>query len=882
MDLATLGIGVESSGLEQANEALDKFTATAGKAEAAAGGLETASGKSSRATAEMAKEIDKAVEQYDEIIGQMQEEGEVLASTLDAKSDVLQARRDEVDAIAQQSQSTKDLVDAIQDEVKVQQEQEQAAAAAAKAVDDLSDAQDDLVDSTSQYSAEVKKTLDDLKHEYDLIGKTTLEKRKMNELRKAGVTAASEEGKAIEKAVEAVDRETKALERSEKVRSRVVLAVSAMAAAIGTTLVIGITSAVTRLENHRTMLDKYTQALQQMGSETEITADKFKQFAVDLEMSTGRAMEDVLALGANAASFGFDDEVFKGAITLANDMAAAWGGDLRQNFEGLARALDDPIKGFAMLRQRGISLTDTQANLVQKLIDTNQKLEAQRYVMQVLGEQVGGVAAAGFTGLTRAWANMTLAANGFFESIVQGTGLMGGLETALNVITGLLIFMTDNLAASIPILTTVGITLAAVFGPTVIAAIQTVATWIGAQLVKSVLAFNAALLANPIAIVAAALIGIMVYMVDWERSITNLIILWGKLVQTIGTALNALGFGTSLAERGLQIQINAQSAARDLVSAGEEMKRKITGGMSSGGDDAAAKVEDGMKRGGTAAADAIVSAQDSAMARYEEMNGKTVQEIGKVMMDGGKYWFNQATGEITKAADKSAQTMSTGIQDGGGKAAGTMGKAIEKAGASISYNLSSAMSDAMFAFKQGATDLFTSWDQMNQIVNAQIKTMMAEARKLNSEATLANQQAMAIRNQNYGTGTKDRGGYGGGGGSGSEMFGSGGGGVYTSGVGGSGAGGLSGAEPAKLLSGSTYVKGIGYVMGLSDKFKNPASPGVLSEQTNMTENGKITIVNVTDPSQVPAAMGTQSGGQTILNTIRNNREEILAILGVAN
>lgn len=873
MDLATLGIGVESSGLEQANEALDKFTATAEKAESAAGGLETASGKSSRATAEMAKEIDKAVEQYDEIIGQMQEEGEVLASTLDAKNDVLQARRDEVDAIAEQSQSTQDLVNAIQDEVKVQQEQEQAAAAAAKAVKNLSTTQEDLTDSTSQYSAEVKKTLDDLKHEYDLIGKTTLEKRKMNELRKAGVTAASEEGRAIEKAVESIDRETKALERSEKIRTRVTVAVAAMAAAIGTTLVVGITSAVTRLENHRTMLDKYTQALEQMGSTTEITADKFKQFAVDLEMSTGRAMEDVLALGANAASFGFDDEIFKGAITLANDMAAAWGGDLRQNFEGLARALDDPIKGFAMLRQRGISLTDTQAALVKRLIDTNQELEAQRYVMQVLGEQVGGVAAAGFTGLTRALSNVNLAANGFFESIVQGTGLMSGLETALNVVTSLLIFMTDNLAASIPILTTVGITLAAIFGPTVVAAIQTVATWIGVQLVKSVLAFNAALLANPIALFAAAMIGILVYMVDWERSLTNLIILWGRLVEAIGTALNALGFGTSLAERGLQIQINAQAAARDLVAAGESMKQKITGGMSSGGTDAAAKVEEGMKRGGTAAADAIVSAQDAAMARYEEMNGKIVQEVGKVLMDGGKYWFNQATGEITKAADKSAQTMSTGIQDGGGKAAGTMGKAIEKAGASISYNLSSAMSDAMFAFKQGATDLFASWDQMNQIVNAQIKTMMAEARKLNAEAALAGQQAMALRNQNYGTGTK--------GGRGNEFssgsYGGGGGGGVTSGAA-SGVGVEFGRPPIKQDKGISYIKGIGPVFGYDPSPTN--QPGILSQTDSSPVN--VQIINVTDPSQVTAGMGTQEGNQKIINTIRNNREEVLAILGVAN
>lgn len=303
---------------------------------------------------------------------------------------------------------------------------------------------------------------------------------------------------------------------------------------------------------------------------------------------------------------------------------------------------------------------------------------------------------------------------------------------------------------------------------------------------------------------------------------------------------------------------------RAVDGAATKIRQAHETGGATGGARAGAQIEGAMARGGKTASDTIASAQDSAMARYAQLNGKVIEEVGKTLLDGGKYILNQATGEVTKAGT----AMGENIAKSGDYAAQSMGSAIEKAGTTITLNLSQAMSDAVFAFQQGATDLFASWDQMNQIVNAQIKQMMADANLANAQAAKAGQEAMAIRNQNYGTGTRDRGStYSGGSG--------GGGGMVSSSVGRTGV--EFGKPPIKQDKGFTYVKGVGNIFGYEPT--PTGTPGIMSQTTKDPVN--VQVVNVTDPAQIPAAMSTQDGGQVFINFLRNNRDEVLAILGVS-
>lgn len=204
-------------------------------------------------------------------------------------------------------------------------------------------------------------------------------------------------------------------------------AIAAGAAAFG----VGIAGAVKRMEEMRRMSAQVDQALKNSGNSARTSAREIEAWADSLENRTGRAIEDVMGVAANLASFGFGRSEFFRSLELANDMAAAWGGDLRSNLEGLARALDNPLTGMAMLSKRGIQLTDEQKAMAAAFLDAGDKVAAQGVVFEALEAQVKGVAEEGFGGLTKAWALTKKAWEEAFEDMVRGEGQAGNLRDTL-------------------------------------------------------------------------------------------------------------------------------------------------------------------------------------------------------------------------------------------------------------------------------------------------------------------------------------------------------------------------------------------------------------------------------------------------------------------
>lgn len=205
-------------------------------------------------------------------------------------------------------------------------------------------------------------------------------------------------------------------------------ALAAGAAAFG----VGIAAAVKRMEEMRRMSAQVDQALRNSGNTARTSAREIEAWADSLERRTGRAAEDVMGVAANLASFGFGRSEFFRSLELANDMAAAWGGDLRQNLEGLARALDNPLTGMAMLSKRGIQLTQEQKDMAAAFLDAGDKVAAQGVVFEALEAQVKGVAEAGFGGLTKAWAQASKAWEDAFEDMVKGEGQASDLRDTLS------------------------------------------------------------------------------------------------------------------------------------------------------------------------------------------------------------------------------------------------------------------------------------------------------------------------------------------------------------------------------------------------------------------------------------------------------------------
>lgn len=267
----------------------------------------------------------------------------------------------------------------------------------------------------------------------------------------------------------------------------------------------GIGQAVGRIEETRKLTAQLDRALENTGNTARTSGKEVSDFADRLERTTGRAAEEIMAVSTNLATFGFSREVFFDAIELADDMSAAWGGDLKQNVEGLARALADPEKGLAMLTKRGITFTAEQKNMIAGFMKANDLIGAQGVVLDALNEQVKGVAASGFTGLTKAQANATLAMETFFETIANAMGVNSGLEMSLTAVAAALDFVSANFDVIARGAAVAGAAVVTALGPTIWAVVSGAASAAFTAVVAGLNAVRVAIMTNPIGLIAVAL-----------------------------------------------------------------------------------------------------------------------------------------------------------------------------------------------------------------------------------------------------------------------------------------------------------------------------------------------------------------------------------------
>ena len=244
--------------------------------------------------------------------------------------------------------------------------------------------------------------------------------RALKGLGKDGQEALERIGKAADKSAVSLQALDAAANVTNRGMAKLKAGVALAAAGLTTAFVVGIKGAVDRLEEMDRMSAQVDRALSNTGNTAKTSAAELADFADQLEIRTGRAAEEIMDIGGNLATFKFDHEVFYRSIELANDMSAAWGGELRQNLEGLSRALADPEKGFAMLEKRGISLTDVQGDMVKRFMAVNDLASAQRVILDALEADVKGVAEQGMTPLQKATLSAQKALEDMFEDLVRG------------------------------------------------------------------------------------------------------------------------------------------------------------------------------------------------------------------------------------------------------------------------------------------------------------------------------------------------------------------------------------------------------------------------------------------------------------------------------
>lgn len=513
---------------------------------------------------------------------------------------------------------------------------------------------------------------------------------------KAG-DAAEDYAKKTDDAGSATSKMGDELADAEKGFNLLAVGIGAAVTALGAGFTLGITDAIGRIEEETKLLRQFDQVLQNTGNTADTTAETFKEFADELEDATGRAAEEILGVGANLASYGFNNEIFYSSIRLANDMSAAWGGDLKSSLEGLGRALDDPINGFAMLSKRGISLTDEQAKMVKQLVESNKEFEAQAYIIETLADQVGGAAEAGFTGFAAATTRISKAIEGFFEAIVEGTGLIDILTAGMNAAATAINFISDNLDTLAIVLTPIGAAISVAFGPTALAAISAMTAAIAGPLLSAIGALTAALLANPLGllvagataaiaiiwkfreelgltdarlqaigevgsrvfgIIAAAVTKLYEIVAPVISEIYDRLVAWGTfIVETLSPAFTALQevivpifeeiwdwidrILSALEEMlGIIPKVKSATNSKDQSTAtAGDIEKKIKSGLTSGGETASKKMKAGVESGGNSAASSITKAGEKTGRGFgtalEKANASGSKQLGEGVKKGG-------------------------------------------------------------------------------------------------------------------------------------------------------------------------------------------------------------------------------------------------------
>jgi hypothetical protein len=289
------------------------------------------------------------------------------------------------------------------------------------------------------------------------------------------------------------------------------------------------------------------QVIKTTGGAANITAKQMGNLSTAISNKTGIDDEQIQS-GANMLltfkdirnEAGKGNKIFNQATQITTDMAAsmaaASGGqiDLKSSSIQVGKALNDPVKGITALSRVGVTFNDQQKKQIKTLVDSGNKLGAQKIILKELKSEFGGAAAATATNGQK----LSVAFGNFKEQI--GTALLPIIDKVEGALTNKVIPALSNFFGQMQngtgtggrvadILQRVGTVLGVVFG-FLAKHKETVVTFIGVlgALAVAFAVVNAVLAVNPISLVVLAIAAL----------VTGLIMAY-KHSETFRTIVNA-------------------------------------------------------------------------------------------------------------------------------------------------------------------------------------------------------------------------------------------------------------------------------------------------------------------------------------------------------
>lgn len=159
--------------------------------------------------------------------------------------------------------------------------------------------------------------------------------------------------------------------------------------------------ATTGYRDHVKIAAVTNQVIKTTGAAAKVTAAQVDALSSAIELKTG-VDGDAIQSGANLLltftnvrnEAGKGNQIFDKATGLLADMSVALGQDAKGSAIQLGKALNDPITGVTALSKVGVSFTEQQKKQIKTLVESGNVLGAQKIILNELGKEFGGAAAA--------------------------------------------------------------------------------------------------------------------------------------------------------------------------------------------------------------------------------------------------------------------------------------------------------------------------------------------------------------------------------------------------------------------------------------------------------------------------------------------------------
>lgn len=136
-------------------------------------------------------------------------------------------------------------------------------------------------------------------------------------------------------------------------------------------------------------------ALKSTGGAAGVTIAQLNEMSSAFQDSTRYTDEEVGSVQALMLTFtNIKSDIFPQTTKAILDMSTAMGQDLQSSTIQVGKALNDPIAGMTALQRVGVTFTEQQKDMVEKLVNTGHGLEAQKLILKELNAEFGGSAEA--------------------------------------------------------------------------------------------------------------------------------------------------------------------------------------------------------------------------------------------------------------------------------------------------------------------------------------------------------------------------------------------------------------------------------------------------------------------------------------------------------